>query len=247
MELLAGIGGGAFVLVSLVIGTRVLWLARRTRGLPEFAMALGLLLMGGLGYPILILAQFGSFLPDGARVFLIVVHLVFHAVAMPAVAVFNWRVFRPREAWAKAFVVAICLAVLACFVGQGVDPGYRAMALGGEQVWLLYGQIGVVVFLWSGIESLRYFARLRRRQKIGLADAVVANRFLLWGAGTLCAGSVTTLIQILQALGIDTNGTPAGAAVIAPLGLAASVTLWLAFLPPARYTSWVTARAARRG
>jgi hypothetical protein len=179
MELLAGIGGGAFVLVSLVIGVRVLWLARRTRGLPEFAMGLGLILMGGLGYPVL--AQFGSFLPDG------------------------------------------------------------------ERVWLLYGQIGVVVFLWSGIESLRYFARLRKRLKIGLADASVADRFRLWGVGALCAGSVTTIVQILQALGIDTNGTPAGAAVIAPLGLVASVTLWLAFLPPARYTSWITARAAHQG
>ena len=245
--MLAAIGGGAFVLVSLVIGVRVMWLARRTRGLPEFAMALGLLLMGGLGYPILILAQFGSFLSDGARVLLIVVHLVFHAVAMPAVAVFNWRVFRPREAWAKAFVIAVCLAVLACFVGQGFEPGYRALALGGERVWFLYAQIGVAVFLWSAIESLRYFARLRKRQKIGLADAVVANRFLLWGMGTLCAASVTTITQILQAMGIDTNGTPAGAAAIAPLGLIASGTLWLAFLPPARYTRWVTARAARVG
>jgi hypothetical protein len=247
MELLAAIGGGAFVVVSLVIGIRVMWLARRTRGLPEFAMALGLLLMGGLGYPVLILAQFGSFLPDGARVLLIFVHLVFHAVAMPAVAVFNWRVFRPREAWAKGFVIAVCLAVLACFVGQGVDPGYRALALRGERVWFLYAQIGVVVFLWSAIESLRYFARLRKRQKIGLADAVVANRFLLWGVGTLCAASVTTITQILQTMGIDTNGTPAGAAAIAPLGLIASGTLWLAFLPPARYSRWVTARAARQG
>ena len=129
-------GAAPSVLVSLVIGVRVMWLAQRTRGLPEFAMALGLMLMGGLGYPILILAQFGSFLPDDARVFLIVVHLVFHAIAMPAVAVFNWRVFRPREAWATAFVIAIVSAVLACFVGQSVDPGYRAMALGGERVWL---------------------------------------------------------------------------------------------------------------
>ena len=82
--MLAAIGGGAFVLVSLVIGVRVMWLARRTRGLPEFAMALGLLLMGGLGYPILILAQFGSFLSDGARVLLIVVQQAVEALAAEA-------------------------------------------------------------------------------------------------------------------------------------------------------------------
>jgi hypothetical protein len=243
VELLAAVGGGAFVLVSLVIGVRVLWLARRTRGLPEFSMGLGLLFMGGLGYPILILAQFGTFLPDGARVFLIVVHLVLHAVAMPAVAVFNWRVFRPRETWAVAFVIAVSLVVLASFVGQGFDPGYRAQALGGERVWLFYAQIGVVVFLWSAIESFLYFGMLRKRQKIGLADPVVADRFRLWGTGALCAAAVTTITQILQALGIDTNGTPAGAAVIAPLGLIASGTLWMAFLPPPRYTRWITARA----
>ena len=62
MELLAAAGGGAFVLVSLVIGVRVVWLAHRTRGLAELSMGLGLLLMGGLGYPIPILADFGAFL-----------------------------------------------------------------------------------------------------------------------------------------------------------------------------------------
>ena len=53
MELLGAIGGVSFILASLVIGLRLLLLARRTRELPEFVIGLALFLMGGLGYPLL--------------------------------------------------------------------------------------------------------------------------------------------------------------------------------------------------
>ena len=37
--------------------------------------------------------------------------------------------------------------------------------------------------LWGAAESLRYFSMMRRRAKLGLADPLVTNRFLLWGLG----------------------------------------------------------------
>ncbi|MBW2400540.1 MAG: hypothetical protein JRG80_14860, partial [Deltaproteobacteria bacterium] len=68
MEWLGAIGGGSFILASLVIGVRVLMLARRTRELPEIAMGLGLVLMGGLSYPINVAARMSVDLSPDLRV-----------------------------------------------------------------------------------------------------------------------------------------------------------------------------------
>jgi len=72
---LAALGGLAFVLASLVLGIRLLALATRTRRLPEVCIGLALLLMGGLGYPLIMTAPLGliaagsmwlAFLPPAA-------------------------------------------------------------------------------------------------------------------------------------------------------------------------------------
>ncbi|MFK7894917.1 MAG: hypothetical protein AB8G23_03725 [Myxococcota bacterium] len=46
-----------------------------------------------------------------------------------------------------------------------------------------------IPFLWGFCEALRYYAQMRRRLTLGLADPVVANRFLPSGMA-LSAGSL---------------------------------------------------------
>ena len=57
MQLLAQLGGGAFTLVCLLIGLRLLLLAARTRHLPELLIGAGLFLMAGIGYPLSSIAR----------------------------------------------------------------------------------------------------------------------------------------------------------------------------------------------
>ncbi len=48
----------------------------------------------------------------------------------------------------------------------------------------------IVPTAWACYESLRYYRSMHRRQTLGLADPIVANRFLLWSIWT---GAVTFL------------------------------------------------------
>ena len=57
MVWVGAIGGGSVVLVSLVLGLRMLLLARNTRAVPEPTLGLGLFLMGGISYPIFVAAR----------------------------------------------------------------------------------------------------------------------------------------------------------------------------------------------
>lgn len=55
MDLLALLGLAAFVLVSSIVGMRILVLAATTRGLPETLIGLSLVLAGGVGTGLVVL------------------------------------------------------------------------------------------------------------------------------------------------------------------------------------------------
>ena len=95
MQIIAAIGGLSFIVASLVTGARLLLVARRTRQLPEFALGLGLFLMGGLGYPLTLLGELGTFLPDAARTASIASNQLSTVVGLTFFAFFTARVFRP--------------------------------------------------------------------------------------------------------------------------------------------------------
>ena len=60
MQAVAGLCLLLFVVVSTLVGVRVLVVARRTRRRPELLMGTGMVLIGGVGYPSTILAGFGG-------------------------------------------------------------------------------------------------------------------------------------------------------------------------------------------
>jgi hypothetical protein len=241
----AALGGLAFVLPSIVIGIRLLALAARTRKSPELCIGLALLLMGGLGYPMIMTARMALRLPDPTRIGLMALATVLMGVGTLAIGVFNWRVFRAGERWPLWVVVAAGISMLTCMGFQAVDPGLAAAAFEnrglGFRIFLLHS--GTLTG-WGAFESLRAWSRLRRRQRIGLADAVVTERVLLWGISSLAAATVSAASAVAGFQGINFAATPLGAAVTAPLGLIAAGAMWLAFLPPAAYLRRARVRAA---
>lgn len=243
MELLAACGGGAFVLASLVLGARLMLLARKTRGLPEFALGFGLFLMGGIGYPLMAVAQQATQLDLGTRVGLIVTQMLFTTIGMTGVTLFTRRVFRPQEAWAAWATPLTTVSYLAFLLAQGLGGGF-AEALATQGVWYHSTYIGIGVMGWTGWESLRYHSLMRRRLSLGLADPVVVDRFRLWAIAMFAAASISTIGVMLQRIfGISVNGTTAGHLLVGPLGLLIAGALWLAFLPPASYLARVRRRA----
>jgi hypothetical protein len=244
-DLIAALGGGAFVLASLVVGARLMLLSRRTRGISELILGAALFFMGGVSYPLTTLAIQGTSLPHELRVALAVAHMLMNAPGMTGIALFTRRVFRPDAAWSLAAVLAAVLVYVVAFTGQVFDSGF-APFLAGEMGWWMGSQlVAIAVPGWSGFEAIRYHDQLRKRLRLGLAEPAVVERFLLWGLAMWLASALTLVALVMQeAMGIAIVGTTAGALLIGPLGVGIAALLWLAFFPPRAYLAWVGRRAA---
>ena len=92
MLIVAAIGGGAFVVASLIVSLRLPALARRTSELPELLIGLGLLLMGGIGYPLNTAARLLGDSPS-LQTALFVVHALLGSVSASSL----WLAFMPPE------------------------------------------------------------------------------------------------------------------------------------------------------
>ena len=242
LEAVAAIGGGSFVVVSLVVGLRLLLVWHRTRELPEFALGFGLFAMGGIGYPLMIVAVQGVGLSVTVREGCLALQIALNVVGITAMAVFTRRVFRPASPAAHAAVVATGVALLSLAVWQAVSPGLWAFITDRSGAWSVSALVIVAALGWSGFESLLYFAKLRRRVRLGLADPLVTQRFGFWGFSILTAAGISLAGHVLELVGVPTVGSLIGALVVGPPGLLMSAALWLAFFPPAAYVRWVQAR-----
>ena len=185
MQIIAALGGGAFVLASFVTGLRLLLIARKSRQLPELCLGLGLFLMGGVGYPLTMLAQFGTFLPDGGRIVLFVANQLCSVVGLSALGVFTYRVFRPDDAVARATVYVLALAFVGMSAYRNFTGGMAPTSMGGPSPMALYSILTCFTLGWAGTESWRYYRLLRKRLLLGLAEPVVTDRFRLWAVGIL--------------------------------------------------------------
>ena len=89
--------------------------------------------------------------------------------------------------------------------------------------------------------------RERDLLRLGLADPMVTNRFLLWGVGSgaACLGSLIGAVAIALT-GFSTSRSEAMGLVLSAHGAVAAVAMWLAFLPPPRYRRWIEERSRER-
>jgi hypothetical protein len=244
MELIAAIGGGLFVLSSLFVGGRLIWLSFKTRGLPEFMLGAGLFLMGGVGYPLMAAAVQATGLSDGARIAMLGSQMCTTIVGMSGLSWFTRHVFRPNQVWASGLMLAIIAMYIGMALAQIMGPGMMAYLAAPESgPWSGTTFAGTVVMTWAGVESLRYYGMQRKRLALGLADPVVTDRFRLWAISMLTADSITIASGIFMAMGIPIAGTAVGSALVGSLGLVTAGALSLAFVPPDFYLARVRRRA----
>jgi hypothetical protein len=177
------------------------------------------------------------------------------AVGGAAVFLFTWQTFRRDSIWARwAALAGSCLA-LGGFGFEAVHEGFAIRLVPGAGHWVAW--LGrTVPIVWVTVESFRYWAMLRRRLRFGLADAVVVNRFLIWGIWsaatfvnlaadliarvvyTTLAGTTTELVmEVIRPVVIGTMG------VTMILGIVSAATLFLTFFPTPAYRRWLEARA----
>jgi hypothetical protein len=249
------------LVLCLVVGTRLLRAGLAPNRRPELALAVYFLASAflstvcqGLVYGALIDPNIA--LPDHASRLVLGLGVLGMAVGGAGVCVFTWRSFRPNARWARWATAAGALLAIGGFAFEALHEGFAVTLNPGPGHWVAWaGRTAPMV--WVTAESLRYWALLRRRLRLGLADPVVVNRFLLWGiwsAATFVnlaadlvarviyatmAGTTTEIIrEVVEPVVIGTM------AVTMMLGVISAATLFLTFFPTAAYRRWLTSRTA---
>jgi len=237
------IGFIVFMVVSSVIGIRLLLLWRRTRQLPEILIACGILLIGPVAFIFMLLASWCADKLPTLVPLCLAATLLSPSTGAFATAMFNWRVFRPEAPALRFLVVIIAALYVGSFLWEAhasgfADPNFRASG------FRAYSFLNTAILLWGAAESLRYFTMMRRRAKLGLADPVVANRFLLWGLGIGAAG-IGTAISVTAQLytGQSMLEIPWVMVSNSLHGFTAAVLMWVAFIPPGFYRRFIESRS----
>jgi hypothetical protein len=241
MQQLLGFGVLIMIVADAIVGVRLLLLARRTRQLPEFFFGVSFLSLGVVGYPLSIVARKTAL--AGATVpALLPTALLFQDLAAIAMLAATWQTFRPNDDWPRHLLM-LCTALFAIsLLGDSVVGRQVTLRDGGPfyelGFWLRAG-----AYVFAAVEAGSYYRSMRRRLKLGLATAVLTDRFRLWAISS-SAISAAFLIFYLGRLWADNvaTSTPVLAAT-SIAGLIAGATVWLTFVPPESYLQRVRERA----
>lgn len=230
------------ILANALVGVRLLLLARRTRKLPELTFGLCFVLFGAFGLPLSIAARRGLAPSPEAAGLLLAAGFLAQNLACLALAVSNWRTFRPDRPLALLAVVAVAAAFGVSLAGQALTVGFRGAADGGAFYVVGYlARMGT--FVWASAEAVRYWTLLRRRLPLGLADPVIVNRLALWSLGSIAVVVGFVAFGMARLADVNPAASPAVLATSSVAGLVAGVALWLAFAPPAAYLRRIAAPA----
>ncbi|HTO08304.1 MAG TPA: hypothetical protein VMR86_14755 [Myxococcota bacterium] len=227
--------------MSLFVGARLIRRGLPTRAAPELLMGIAYFAAPGVGYPMVVASN-----AIADRLLSTLVFALGHSLIALGVSVFfffNARVFRAGQSAAQAFA-AVCSIVFS-LAALEIVRGHNAV--GSDLLGLASVRSAMVILLfvlglayaWTAWEGFRHHRLMLRRARVGLGDAVVANRFLLWGF----AGSLQVFANLVSAWALWSGDNmltnlPSMLAT-AGVGVVNSVLLVLIFLPPARYVRWL--------
>ena len=259
--LLSGVVTASNLLLSLMVGMRLVRLGRGRGSGPELWLGGYFLVAAFLGATLHI-AVYGSLadpsvtLSPSVTAFLLVGASLAYGIGATAISAFTWLTFRRDEAWAQAFVWIWGGLVLVGLVGQALTEGFALVAFPGFWYWVQWlGRTAPLA--WITYESFRYYGMSRRRLRLGLAEPVLTNRFLLWGMWS-AAATLNYMADLLARVAyVFMTGETAALVVEAAvpiivatvassslLGVISAVTLMLTFFPTQAYQRWVEARWA---
>ena len=261
MLVLAGLVTALNLVLSLVVGLRLLAKARRGGWpAPELSLALYFLLSAFLATPPQILVYGGMgdarlAVAEATSRALLAFAVLAMAIGSGAIYVFTWKTFQPDRGWARVIVAGGCACLALGYAIEAFHEGFAPVVFAGAGHWI--GWAGrTAAMLGVSFEAFRYWLLLRRRLRLGLADAIVTNRFLLWSVWAACSTLNYVADLASRSLYWWVYGTvqpvPAYlAAMVGPtiivtmlLGIVSAVTLFLTFFPSPAYQRWIEARSA---
>ena len=233
----------SMLLVSMVVGVRLLLVARRTRGLPELLFGLGFLgggigqAFGALGARLLWTTPGPLATPLNTAFFFIVV------VATGCLFAAVWQVFCSQD---RRGVVTFFVGTGAALVAYGMrfhagDFGSGAVDSLGN---MLFTVTRVSLFIWAAVEAFHSYGILRKRVRLELASPVATNQILLWGLAAVFSAAMTLVIgHNTITLHRSPLEDPLSMALLLLFVILASVSMWCSFFPPAALRRRLEARA----
>ncbi len=232
---------------AIIVGGRMLRMWSRTRQLPELALGSHILiLITGYSLEFTGLAGERALGPDAAFALRAAGNLAY-ALCIFAYLIFSWRVFRPQARWATLLVAVCTLGLMVGWTGELATGRFELVAERFARPWFWIAFVPrIVCMAWSAAEGMGRWRLLSRRVRIGLESPLLANRFLCWGLAALAEVMIYFVAgaALLGPRPTDFLVGPA-ALVISAMGVAASITITLAFTPPAFWQRWIESRAAR--
>lgn len=233
----------AFILVGTAVGWRIARLARATGREPERWIAICEVAICTVGYPTLLVARA---LPDPLPLVVTSIGIAAIDVGIGAIFYFTRCVFRPEAKGVGLALRTVVALLVLHWLGATVEMVRMSGTGAGAQTapgWTLFiAGVSAVGFGWTAWESLRYWAVLRRRVPLGLADPLVVNRVALWGITGISSCCINFVSARSALTGFNVLDDATTMIVTGVLGTINTVCLFLAFLPPA----WYAARVRRR-
>lgn len=245
MDLFAAVALLAMIVLGTAVGARIVLRSRRDHSLPELAVGLALVAFCAVTQPLSLarVALEGRVSAD-AYALLQVVPSLAAAFAAICLYLFTWRVFRPHAPWAALLFAGGSALALWAAAGTSTLAFYESRFqenLTGR--WIAVSALSFAVcFAWAGCESLLYWTRLRRRLRLGLADALLVNRFVLWGGACSVSFAIDLVLVWCAWQGVDFNRDQTVRVLVSVSSLVQAVAWYLGFTPPAWYARRIGAR-----
>jgi len=248
---LLGISQLLYIAVVMTLGVRLMLLALRSRQLPESLLAIHFLLCCGLGYLLMVIglsaANDPGLLPAAVVTGMLAVGTFGSCVGVFGGICFNFLVFRRDELWARGLVALAAVTLTTGFIGYGLTGGFTHGRFEGLWFWLYYGTYAVGA-AWVMVEPLRYYAVMKKRLHLGLAEPLVANRFLLWGIGSVgrfvmvVGGAIPAMFFAGQRTEFVPSTLTFTLIAVALVGLGVAISYWLTFFPTRGYVRFIERR-----
>jgi hypothetical protein len=227
------------IAVTLTVGVRLLLVARRTRGLPEFLF----------GFTFVSTALGEAFGEVGARALwstpgplattLNALTFALVTLGATALALVVWRVFCPGKSWGVPLCAACCGLIVLAYAIRLWDGDF-ADAQGQGRGYLLHVAVQGFIIAWAVAEAIYCWSLLRKRLALGLADPMATNQILLWGiSGIFFFGGIAAIGFTRFVLHQDPLELPGVTAFLMAMVVGASVSMWCAFFPPGWLRRWV--------
>ena len=227
------------MVLSFVVGVRLLRLASRTRHAPELTLgAFALLIaLGNIG-TVSSLRWRGLLGPDAALALGATAQLV--SVLGNVLLCFATRlIFQPDAKWALGGAIAASLVLFGGWAAS-VVAGANPARLSDPRAAVMLSQLArTAVFVWWSTESFRRALANRRRARFGLANPSITYRLELWASfGVTGAVAHGTLLGMALFDGGDAREAPLVLAVVGVATLVGNVLIYVSFFPPAFLRRW---------